>query len=217
MKAQLFLPAILLASLGFAPFAAPSTKIAGDYVEARTASVFAGACHFNGELVTTGNDALLAWNITAGTWKGTDLAGVRAMAAVTSATNLSDPEAAKKSELVVDSSATSAQASAMADMLQSKLGATIGSFTTIRRAAIAFNHAERNYTVNCANFGSLAVQPMPNNECCSQPSLVWYTPLTPLEHRKVGFTENASYTAGTLGDSWQRADENSAFYGTFVF
>ena len=37
------------------------TKIAGDYVEARTASVFAGACHYNGELVTTGRDAIMAW------------------------------------------------------------------------------------------------------------------------------------------------------------
>jgi len=32
---------------------AGSTPIKGDYVEARTASVFAGACHYNGELVTT--------------------------------------------------------------------------------------------------------------------------------------------------------------------
>ena len=63
----------------------------------------------------------------------------------------------------------------------------------------------------------MSVQPMPNDECCSQPSLVWYTPLTPLEHRKVGYTQSATYTAGTLTDAWQREGENSAFYGAFAF
>ena len=40
----------------------PETDIepAGTYVEARTASVFAGACHYNSELVTAGREALLA-------------------------------------------------------------------------------------------------------------------------------------------------------------
>src|SRR5260370_7828290 len=42
---------------------AQRSSVKGDYVEARTASVFAGACHFNGEVVTTGQDALMAWNI----------------------------------------------------------------------------------------------------------------------------------------------------------
>ena len=42
---------------------AENSSIKGDYVEVRTASVFAGACHFNGEVTTTGRDALMAWNI----------------------------------------------------------------------------------------------------------------------------------------------------------
>ena len=33
---------------------AETESIKGDYVEVRTASVFAGACHFNGEVTTTG-------------------------------------------------------------------------------------------------------------------------------------------------------------------
>src|SRR5665213_2307881 len=100
MKVQMVMVAGLLGCLGFAPAGAvsPSTKIVGDYVEARTASVFAGACHFNGELVTTGHDAIMAWSISEGTWKGTSLAGVRAMAAVTCDANLLDEKAPRKSE-----------------------------------------------------------------------------------------------------------------------
>src|SRR5712691_13337040 len=73
--------------------------VRGDYVEVRTASVFAGACHYNGEVTTTGRDALMAWNVTAGKWNGVDLAGVRAVAIVTSEVNLSDNDAARRSEI----------------------------------------------------------------------------------------------------------------------
>src|ERR687886_1985957 len=83
--------------------------VRGDYVEARTASVFAGACHYNGELTTAGREAVLAWNVTSGSWNGVDLAGVRAVAVVGSEANLADSAAARRSELVVDSSASEAQ------------------------------------------------------------------------------------------------------------
>src|SRR5947209_8653839 len=85
MKAQLAFGAVLFACVAFAaipetPAAAPgSQKVSGDYVEARTASVFAGACHYNGELVTTGEEAIAGWNVTSGYWKGANLTGVKAM------------------------------------------------------------------------------------------------------------------------------------------
>ena len=61
MKIKILLSLALLTCLGSTRPNASST-IVGDYVEARTASVFAGACHYNGELVTTGRDAIMAWN-----------------------------------------------------------------------------------------------------------------------------------------------------------
>src|SRR2546421_9883587 len=76
----------------------PAAKITGDYVEARTASVFAGACHYNGELVTTGRDAILAWSFTSGLCNGADLTGLRAMAAVTCDQSLGYDHAARKTE-----------------------------------------------------------------------------------------------------------------------
>src|SRR5438132_13368473 len=76
---------------------AESVSVRGDYVEVRTASVFAGACHYNGEITTTGRDALMAWNVTSGKWSGVDLAGVRAVAIVTSEVNLSDLDTPRRS------------------------------------------------------------------------------------------------------------------------
>ena len=194
-----------------------SQEVAGDYVEVRTASVFTGACHYNGELVTTGREAIMAWNFTSGAWQGVDLSGVRAMAAVTSDANLGQEQATRKVELVVDSSASDAQASAVASLLREKCGDKLGAIVATRRAPITFQQNGHEYSVKSDGYASLSVTPMPNGECCKQPYLVWYSPLSPVDHRRVGFTQSAAYTAGTLGDPWQREGENSAFYGSFMF
>jgi len=224
----MFLPVALLGLLGgTAPLPAPAvgraaaerstTKIVGDYVEARTASVFAGACHYNGEVVTTGRDAILAWKIVSGSWKGTDLAGVSAMAAISSGDNLKDDAASRQSEIVVSASATPAQTAAFSEMLEKQCGGQLGKIISIRPGTVLFDHTGSTYTVKSDGFAGMAVESMPNDECCKQPNLVWYSPLVPLQHRKVGYTVSSSYWAGRVGDPWQRSGENTAFYGAFEF
>jgi hypothetical protein len=191
-------------------------KVTGDYVEVRTASVFAGACHYNGELVTVGKEAIAAWNFTSGAWHGVDLSGVRAMAAVSSDANLGE-QAARKVELVVDSAASDAQVKAVTDLLGEKCGKQLGKIVATRRAPIRFAHDATGYQVKSDGYASMWVSPMPDAACCKQPNLVWYSPLSPVEGRKVGFTQSAKYAAGTIGDAWERDGENSAFYGSFEF
>jgi hypothetical protein len=216
MKAILLSALTLLIGASAGPRTTPqsATPIKGDYVEVRTASVFAGACHYNGELVTTGRDAIMAWSFTSGAYNGVDLSGLRAAAAVTSEANLGQDQP-RKVELIVDTKATEAQATALANLLREK---HLGDITAIRRAPVTFTHAsDGQYTVKADGFATMSVRPMPNNECCAQPNLVWYTPLTTLEHRKVGYTDSAAYLAGNVGDRWERSGENSAFYGSFAF
>ena len=190
-------------------------KITGDYVETRTASVMAGPCHYNGELVTTGRDALLAWNFAGGHFQGIDLAGVRAVAAVTADDNLSET-AAHRTELAVDTGASDAQVAAVADLLRAKCGDQLGPIVKIRRAAISFVHGENGYTVDAAGFATMRVEYRADNSCCVQPNLVWYAPLSPVEQRKVGFTDLASFSGG-ISPPWSREGEDSAFYGAIAF
>src|ERR687898_373008 len=92
---------------------AENVSLRGDYVEVRTASVFAGACHYNGEVVTTGRDAMMAWNVISGKWQGVDLTGVRVMAIVSADANLAEGNAVRQSAIIIDSHASRAQALAM--------------------------------------------------------------------------------------------------------
>src|SRR5260370_37509123 len=75
---------------------AEQPNVKGDYVEVRTASVFAGACHYNGEVTTTWREALMAWDGTSGSWNGTDLTVLRAIALVRAYDNLSHDQAARR-------------------------------------------------------------------------------------------------------------------------
>jgi hypothetical protein len=211
MKKRFLFPLLLLTGVARAPKL--TVPLAGDYVEARTASVFCGACHYNGELVTDGRDAIMAWNIRQGSWNNVDLTGVRAMAELACDSNLSDASANRSTEIVIDPSATAAQASAMTDLIRRTGGSELGRILPAHRAVISFTHDGAEYVVSAAGFADMTVDALPNNECCTQPHLVWYSPLVPVQHRKVGYTQAADYLAGSNGDAWERSDENSAFYG----
>jgi hypothetical protein len=202
-------------TLAVAASATAAEPVKGDYVEVRTASVYAGPCHYNGELVSTGRDAILAWNIASGSHEDVNLAGVRAVAVVTSDANLIDEKAARKSELVIDAAATDKQAAAAEAMFKSQYGPSLGQVVKVRRSPIMFTREKDAYVVDAKGVASLNVQAMADEACCKQPSNVWYAPIAKLDARKVGFTSSAAYTGGAITESWARANENSAFYGSF--
>jgi Protein of unknown function (DUF1326) len=195
---------------------AENTSVKGDYVEVRTASVFAGACHFNGEVTTTGRDALMAWNVTSGAWNGVDLTGMRVIAIVSADDNLSNAQAGRRSEVIMEKSASHAQAAAMLDALKSRYAEALGQIVSVRTAPINFKHEGKTYEVGSAE-AAINVEAMPNDLCCRMPNLIWYSPLVSLGQRKVGYTIKALYAGHTVGDNWERAGENSAFYGNFAF
>jgi hypothetical protein len=194
---------------------AENVSVRGEYVEVRTASVFAGACHYNGEVVTTGRDALMAWNVTSGKWQNVDLSGVRALAIVSSAANLSEQNAARQSEVIIDSAASNEQSQAMLSALKQRYASSLGEIVAVRNAPVTFEHKDRTYTVK-ADDATINVEAMPNDLCCKMPNLVWYKPLVGLENRKVGYTINATYGGRRVSEPWSRSGENSAFYGLFA-
>jgi hypothetical protein len=195
---------------------ADNTSVKGDYVEVRTASVFAGACHYNGEVTTTGRDALMAWNVTSGKWRGVDLTGVRAIAVISADDNLSNAQAARRAELIVNKAATHDQIVAMVEAIKSRYADALGEIISVRTAPINFKHEGKTYEVASPE-ASIDVEAMPNDLCCRMPNLVWYSPLVPLGQRKVGYTVKALYAGHTVSEDWERAGENSAFYGSFAF
>lgn len=193
-----------------------ANSLSGDYVEARTASVFAGACHYNGELVTAGKEAEMAWSIKEGTWNGVSLKGMTVLAAVSSTANLKDTKAKRESVIYIDSKATKEQETALVDALKSRYSATLGKVIGVKRSNLSFKREKEVFHVEAKGVTKMRIKAMPNAECCKMPNNVWYEPLVRIQNRKVGFTEASGVQEKSLQMNWQRELDNTAFYGTFT-
>lgn len=204
---------ITLLGPGLAARAAAPT---GDYVEARTASVFAGACHYGGEYESDGHEAVSAWHFTGGDWHGVSLAGLSAVAVVRADSNLGIAGVKRSTMLYVDAKANPAQRAALAQALSTRYAKSLGTVNSVTPTAITFTHPKDGFRVQAPGVAALSIAALPDRACCKQPNLVWYAPLAPLTDRRVGYTQLASCTAKTGGDAWSRGNENSAFYGTFT-
>src|SRR5688572_156016 len=133
-----YLSAAALAALVAAPGqAAPA--VTGDYVESRSANVYVGACHHEGEIQTVGRNAVLAWNITEGEFQGVSLTGVSAVAILAADRNLDLPGAKRESILYVSEKASPEQREALVALLKERAAAALGDLKGIRAAAVSFD------------------------------------------------------------------------------
>lgn len=203
--------AIIAITFVLAAASAGAQEIQGRYVEARTASVMAGACHYNGELVTRGRDAVMAFRIDKGRRGPLDLQGVKAVAMVTSPDNLI-AGTDRRTILVIDSAATEDQATLAAVELGNRYGKAFGTIVDVRRAPVSFTEKDGLLEVEAEGYARLSVKALADRACCKMPHLVWYEPLVPVADRQVGFTIKAESKAFT---PWMDAGENTAFHGTF--
>src|SRR5215212_497557 len=105
--------------------AAGHTNISGDYVEARTAEVFAGGCIQGSEGEGAGREAILAWRVGRGQVNGVSLDGLSVVAVVAGDVNLSTHEIGGahpqkiRSAIRVDARANAAQRDALVAMVKS--------------------------------------------------------------------------------------------------
>ncbi|MBL8862832.1 MAG: DUF1326 domain-containing protein [Planctomycetes bacterium] len=196
-----------------APTGAESAPVSGHYVEARTASVFAGACHYNGEFVTAGRDALCAWRIEAGAFGGVDLAGVAIAAIVAGESNL-DERGTRGSVVLVDAALTPERALAAVRWLVATRAALLGDVVEVRATSLALELAGDAYALSAEGV-ALRGSALPDRACCAMPQMVWYRPLEPLAGTLVGLDETFAVEVPALGRAWSRPGENAAFLGRF--
>src|SRR5207247_9059235 len=113
-----------------------------------------------------------------------DLTGARAMAVVNPEENLANAQAARRSELILDQSASHDQKVAMLEAIKSRYAAALGDIISVRSAPITFKHEGKTYDVS-ASGAAINVEAMPNDLCCRMPNLVWHDPLGPFSQPKA--------------------------------
>jgi hypothetical protein len=219
MRVPMLIAAVVLAASP--ALAGSNAKITGDYVEARTAEVFAGGCIMSSEAETIGRQAVLAWRIRSGRFNDVALDGLSVMAAVSGDRNLGIREiggaapAWVKASVIVDERATASQRDALVGFVRAASGALIDEVVEVRTAPIRFDASAHQIEVSGAG-ARLAVQRhIHHDPSCG--AMQWFHPFSAGADASLGFTDVNSFSGTALGTRWSHPNKRSGFVGTFSF
>ena len=197
-------------------------RITGDYVEARTAEVFAGGCIMNSEAETMGRQAIMAWRITSGSFDGVALDGLMVAAAVAGDRNLGMREmggeepTAVKAIITVEPRATPAARDALVRFVRAMSRGLITQVVRIDTAPIRFATSQSSVEVSVPGSMQLTVnKTMKHDPSCG--AMQWFKPFSAIEQSAIGVAEAHSFSGQGLGTKWSAPDKRSAFFGTFVY
>ncbi len=205
----------------------PSGPPAGIAIEARSASVFAGACHYGAEYTTQGREALCGWRFESGSFDGVSLAGVSLACVLVADRNLDEPEARVASVALLDAAASPEARAAALAWLRATLGPRLGTLRAARVVPLAVAAEGERYALAAGPEIRLEGALLPDRACCAMPVQRWYAPLTPLRGDgsplrgdgaalpPVGCSKAFALAEPALGVRFLRSDENDAFVGRF--
>jgi len=196
--------------------------VKGDYIEARSADVFTGPCFAMSEVGLTGQEAILAWKIKDGDWKGVSLSGLSVVAVVRASATLGDPyhdPYPAQSVLIVDSRATSQQRTALAAFAESMTGNLLDHIVRVESAPIQMTveHGNLHGTARlvAGKFAQIETRSLCQGDHLCGNESVYYPPLVTLSHSMPAFTLASSFSGQGLGEVWKNVDKRSAFVGSF--
>jgi hypothetical protein len=195
--------------------------IRGDYVEVRTAEVFTGGCILGSEGETSGREAIMAWRVASGAFKGVALDGLAVVAVVAADRNLGTHElggaspGVVKSVLLTDERATSAQRQALVDMTRALAPSLVNDIVEFASVPIAFSreHAGVRVSAGAASL-DVATHVKHSPECGA---IQWFEPLAKTDSNEIGLTRSQSWSGTALGTQWKQLDRKSSFVGTFKY
>ncbi len=199
-----------------------SAAIRGDYLEARSADVYTGPCFAMSQVGLTGQEAILAWKVQEGDWKGVPLDGLSVVAVVKANATLGDPyhdPYPAQSVLIVDSRASSQQRTALQAFAASMAGHLLNHVVRVETAPIQMmvEHGEHHGAAKlvAGKFAQIQTRSLCQGDHYCGNETVFYPPLVALAHSMPAFTLDSSYSGPGLGEVWRNVDRRSAFVGSF--
>lgn len=215
MKKVLVWTTLMLVLAAGVAFATQLPSVQGEYIEARSASVYTGACHFGAEFVDGGKEATLVWHIQHGTWNDVSLDGLTVVAIVTAKKNLAIDTETRKSVLYVDTDTTAAQRIALRNMLATKQAEVLGDIVAMQSAPLSFAKEGTRFDVTVGEVLALSANRYPC-AACTQPHQIWYQPLAPVQNAIVGKSDVYRYQDTHLAVTWHQGGAvNNVFVGDF--
>ena len=206
-------PAVLLLTRLCAP---QEPVLRGDYLEDRSNHVHGCYCEWSGESVTGGREAILAWKIRSGTYRGANLAGVRIAAVIRGEGTLSIGSSPRPSVLLIESSATKAQRQAAERLVREHYGHLVGTLVNVRAAEIDFTREPERAVLRIKDLLNVEMRKAKLPEDGLQGAILWFDPFIPLEESTLGTSLQDSYSGPEFNYLWSKNDGGTTgYFGTF--
>jgi hypothetical protein len=193
--------------------------VTGEYVEARTAEVFAGGCIMSSEAETIGRQAVLAWSIDQGTYGGQRLDGLRVVAAVSGDRNLGIREIGGeapsyvRAAVYVDERADRWQREALVRLAQELSRGLITEVVSVSAVPIAFDSTRDRVQVRAGEAALTVSRTVEHGPACG--AMKWFSPFSVVQESNLGYTLEHAFTGRALNTRWSAPNRRSAFVGTF--
>ena len=212
---------VMLVSL--ATLAATKPQIQGQYLETRSADVYVGQCFANGEVNTTGQEAIVAWHINEGKWDGVALDGLTVVGAIKAQATLGDPYGKPypaKSVLIVDQQATPQQRQALINFAQEMGGELLRHVVRVIDKPIDMEVASEQHSARArllaGDVVTVETRAIGDKDHLCGNEDTFYQPLTQTAHAMPAVAMTAEYRGHDLNTSWTLHNKRSAFVGTFA-
>lgn len=196
-----------------------ATSVTGDYVEARTAEVFAGGCIVGSEGETSGREAILAWRVARGQVKGVSIDGLSIVAVVSSNVNLGTHELGGvaptkiRTAIRVDERASAAQRDALVAMARTLAPGMVTDVVDLKAVPISFTRDAHHVAVTAGEASMNVATKMDHAPTCG--ALQWFSPLAKVTQPALGHTLSEAWSGVSLGTQWSLGDKRASFYGGF--
>jgi uncharacterized protein DUF1326 len=215
------------------PLCLAAPTISGDYLEARTADIYTGPCFANAEVNLTGKEAIFAWRVREGVWRGVSVEGLSVVAVVRTAATLGEPTPSPlqaRSVLLVDERADAAQKDALVGFAREMAGDLLADIVAVESAPIQLDvesgsttghvHADASglsgaASLQAGNLVELKTRGLNHGDHLCGNEEVYYPPLTATSEAVPAVTLTNAFRGNELGKTWSSPGKRSAFVGRF--
>jgi hypothetical protein len=210
-----------------------ATILSGDYLEARTADIYTGPCFANAEVNLAGKEAIFAWRVREGAWRGVPVEGLSVVAVVRADATLGEPAGsplAARAVLLVDERADAAQKDALVGFAREMGGELLTDVVAVESAPIQFYlesgsvaaHAHGPAaslsgaaSLRAGDSVELATRGLNHGDHLCGNEEVYYPPLTATSEAVPAVTLIHAFRGAELGKVWSSPGKRSAFVGRF--
>ncbi len=184
----------------------------------RSNEVFTCACRYSGQSVTSGREAILAWNFRQGEFGGVPLADTRSVAVLQANANLGMDGVERQSVLFIDASTEAQRTSLETEFLREHYANVLGRVLNIYYVPVSFGRDGERFRVSVEGACEAVVRPARLWEESHPGSSVRYDPFVLTSNAIMATTEYRRFWGPDFGNRWwSNEEEITGYIGNFSF